>query len=276
MKIMTAMQVKLTDGEQRRALEKGTDNFEAYVKYIQAYEVIYKFTKEDNLLSRKLVSEAIALDPNFGLAYSVLGWTYFFETVFGWSKSPEHDLAKAMELAKKALALNDSLDCAHGMLALFYRMKGEYEKAVAEARRSVEVAPNSERAHIYLVDVLIYAGRSEEAIPVLERAMRLSPFPVIWVFTNSGRAYLLTGRYEKAISMCKKAVDVNPSNIFAHIYLAAAYGAAGREEEARAEAKEVLRLNPKFSVDWFKTSFKYKRKADSEVLVNGLRKAGLK
>jgi len=275
MKIMTAMQVKLTLGEQRSALEKGTDNFEAYIKYLQSYEVLYKFNKQDNILSRRLANEAIALDPGFGVAYSVLGWTYLFETLFGWSKSPAQSLSQAMGLAKKALALHDSLDCAHGLLAFCYRLKGEYEKAVAESSRAVEVAPNSERAHNYLGMTLIYAGRSEEAIPVYERAMRLSPFPTTIVFYYSGVAHLFTGRYEGAISMCKKAVDVSPGSFIPHMYLTAAYGAAGREEEARAEAEEVLRLNPKFYVAWVKT-LKYKRKADIDLLVNGLRKAGLK
>jgi adenylate cyclase len=275
MKIMTAMQVKLTLGEQQRTLGKGTDNFKAYIKYIHAYEVLYKFNKQDNILSRMLAKEAIALDPGFGLAYSVLGWTYLIETMFGWSKSPEQSLSQAMDLAKKALALNDSLDCAHGLLGYCYRLKGEYEKAVAESNRALEVAPNAERAHQYLGMALIFAGRSEEAIPVYERAMRLSPFPTSVTLNYSGLAHLLTGRYEEAISMCKKAVDVSPSYIFPHIYLTVAYDAAGRDEEARAEAEEVLRLNPKFSVDFVKT-LKYKRKADTDLLVNGLRKAGLK
>ena len=274
MKIMTAMQVKLTLGEQQRTLEKGTDNFEAFVKYLQAYEVLYKFNKQDNILSRRLAKEAIALDPGFGLAYSVLGWTYSMEARFGWSKSRDQSLMQAIELAKKALALDDSLDCAHGLLAYCYGQKGEYEKAVAESRRAVELAPSSERAHQYLGRALVDAGRSEEAIPVYERAIRLSPFPTSSTLLYLGVAHLFTGRYAEAISMCKRAVDVNPGYLTAHIYLAATYGAADREEEARAAAKEVLKLNPKFSVDWVKT-WKYKRKADTDLLINGLRKAGL-
>lgn len=246
-------------------MENRTDNYEAHIKFIQSYEVLYKFNKQDNILSRRLAKEAIALDPGFGVAYSLLGW----------SKSPEQSLSQAMELAKKALPLHDSLDCAHGLLAFCYRLKGEYEKAVAESSRAVEVAPNSERAHGYLGENQIAAGRSEEAIPVYERAMRLSPFPLNAVLSNSGLAHLLTGSYEEAISMCKKAVDVDPGRLVPYIYLTAAYGAAGREEEARAEAEEVLRLNPKFSLDYVKT-WKYKRKADIDLLGNGLRKAGLK
>ena len=88
-------------------------------------------------------------------------------------------------------------------------------------------------------------------------------------------ANLFTGRYEQAISACKKAVAVTPIAL-SHLFLTAAYSTAGREGEARAEAEEILRLNPKFSVDQVARTWVYKRKADIEVLVNALHKAGLK
>jgi adenylate cyclase len=134
-------------------LENRTDNYEAHIKFIQSYEVLYKFNKQDNILSRRLAKEAIALDPGFGVAYSLLGW----------SKSPEQSLSQAMELAKKALPLHDSLDCAHGLLAFCYRLKGEYEKAVAESSRAVEVAPNSEEPMvIWGRTKLLLAGRRKQ------------------------------------------------------------------------------------------------------------------
>ncbi|MEJ2589736.1 MAG: tetratricopeptide repeat protein, partial [Deltaproteobacteria bacterium] len=222
---------------------------------------------------RRLANEAIDLDPGFGLAYSLLGWTYLVEGVFGWSQSPEKSLSQAVEFAKKAIALQDLLDCAHGLLAYFYSLKGEWDRAVAEARRAVEIAPNSERAHVYLGQVLIFAGRPVEAIPILDRAIRLNPFPTTTTLAYLGLAHLFAGHHEEAISMCKKAMNVNPKYLFAHIYLTATYSAAGRDEEAHAEAQELLKLNPKFYLDSLK--LKFKKETDRDLLIRGLRKAGL-
>jgi adenylate cyclase len=276
MNIMTAMQVKLTLGEQQRYLEKGTDNYEAYMKYIQAYDFLYKFNKDDNILSRRMAEESIALDPRFAAPYSVLGWTHYVDLRSGWSKSPEQSFSQGMELAKKALAMDDSLPCAHGLLGWLYMITGKYEKANAECRRALEVGPNQEETYKYLGWSLIYSGRSEEATPILERGIRLSPSsPASTTLQGLGLANLFTGRYEQAISACKKAVAVTP-NALAHLFLTVAYSAAGREGEARAEAEEILRVNPKFSVDQVAGTWVYKRKADIEVLVNALHKAGLK
>jgi len=91
-----------------------------------------------------------------------------------------------------------------------------------------------------------------------------------------GACYLFTGRFEDAIRICKKATERNPKDMFAHLYLTSAYSASGREEEARATAKEILRINPKFPVKSFSKTISYKKQEDKELFIGGLRKAGLK
>ena len=84
------------------------------------------------------------------------------------------------------------------------------------------------------------------------------------------------GQYEEAISAGQKAIHLNPDNLIAHAFLAAAYSLSGREEEAHVEAAEVIRLNPKFLVETWETTMPFKNKSDLELVIGALRKAGLK
>jgi len=125
---------------------------------------------------------------------------------------------------------------------------------------------------------LTYAGRPEEAIPLIKKAIRLNPFGPAMNFMYLGHAYRFTGRFEEAVSAYKKALQLSPDSIFAHVNLAATYSLMGREKEARAEAAEVLRVNPRFSLDYWaaRAMSLYKDQSVLDNFVDALRKAGLK
>jgi adenylate cyclase len=123
---------------------------------------------------------------------------------------------------------------------------------------------------------LMYAGQSEEAIPVLQRAIRLNPLGESTYLLHLGHAYLTTGRFEKAVSEYKKALLRAPDNLFAHLCLTAIYFGMGIEQEARAEAAEVLRINPKFSVDAYRERVPFRDRSAIDPFIDLLRKAGLK
>jgi adenylate cyclase len=86
----------------------------------------------------------------------------------------------------------------------------------------------------------------------------------------------MTGQYEEAIIWGEKAVRQKPNSFLAHLILTQIYSLSGRVEEARDEAAEILRINPKFSVDKFAKKFTYKNQEDKERCISALRKAGLK
>ena len=150
------------------------------------------------------------------------------------------------------------------------------KKAIAEGERSVALEPNNAFNIFQLAETFMLTGRSEEAIVLYKKALSLNPFSPSHFFHGLGTSYLLTGQYKKAIAACKKAIHRSPDSLFAHIVLAATYSSSGREEEARAEAAEVLRINPKFSPEYLAKIWPFKNKADKEGFVDALRKAGLK
>jgi len=245
------------------------------MKVLQGMAYFYRFNRESNIQARQIFEEAIALEPKNAGAYTCLGWTYLMEVWFGPSESPGKCMERAAELAQKALALDDTLDLPHSLLGNIYLMKRQYEKAVAEAKRAVALNPNGADAHAHLGMTLNYVGRREEAIALLNKAIRLNPIPPNWYSFTLGEAYFLAGQYEEAVAAYKRVLHRNPDDVRAHTGLAATYSLLGREEEARAAAAEVLRIEPKFSVEYLKT-LPFKNKADTERLIDALRKAGLK
>jgi adenylate cyclase len=111
---------------------------------------------------------------------------------------------------------------------------------------------------------------------VLKNASRLNPFPDDWQLLYFGIAYFVAGRYEEALAYFEKIQDRNPDNMYSYFFQAAIYGHLGREEEARAAAKELLRINPKSSVEVSEKYLGCKNRDKWNLLINGLRKAGLK
>jgi adenylate cyclase len=275
-KILTGLQVKLTRGEQARVWAKGTDNFEAFLKYLQANESFFQVNVEKNAFARQMAKEAIALDPEYASAYALLGKTHAIDVLLGSSTSPKDSMRQAMALMQKAIALDESSADAHSRLGSLYTMVGQLDKAIAEGERAVTLDPNYADAYNRLGLFLRFADRPEEAIPVIKKAMRLNPFPPGIYYSNLGLAYLFTGKCEEAIAECEKALQLETDNLYTHITTTVAYSLCGREEEARATAAEVLRINPKFSCDYFAKRLTYKNQADKDRFIEALRKAGLK
>jgi len=274
-KIINALEVKLTAGEQARLWGQGTTNLNAYLKALEAREHHHNQTKEGNILARRLAEDAIALDPEYPTAYHLLALTHMQEVWLGTTKSPKQSLQRAVELAQKAIALDDSYAHAHGLLGFLYTTLRQHEKGIEQAEKAVALDPNGATVHYFLSYALRYAGRFEEAVQVTEKSIRLNPFPPVIFFRGACIDYIGAGRYEEAIAAAKNAVKIAPNDFLAHMMLATAYSVAGREEEAQAAAEEVLRINPKFSLEYFKKIFPFKNEEDLELLIGAMRKAGL-
>ena len=279
-KVITELQVKLTEGDYARVLGKGTDNIEAYLKCLHAIHLMRRFIKEDNVKSRKMFEEVIDLDPNYPRPYIYLGWTHMLDGMFGWSKSREESLAYAENLAPKALELDDSLGMPHRLLADIYRTRRQWDDALAEAEQAVSKDANS-MTMFGVALTLDKVGRHEESIAWFEKILRLDPYPPVYFLVDSGIAYFMAERYEDALAKFKLVIEraeEGEYNLkFAHRSLAATYSMLGQEEKARHHAAQLLRLDPKFSLERFANWFRptYKNRADVDPYISALRKAGI-
>jgi len=274
-KIITAMQVKLTKGEEVRAASKGTYNLDAYLKCLQANELINKINPESNALAKQLAQEAIALDPEYAWAYYVLGRSHMMDVWVRVSKSPKESIGKAIELVQKSITLDDTNADSYSLSGFLYSMTNQYDKAIAQAEKAVALNPNSALSHFIVGKTLFFAGRCEESIPEYKTAIRLNPIPPNNRLWSLGLSYAYTGQYEEAIKWCEKAVRQEPNDLLARMMMTVVYSLSGRNENARAEADEVLRIQPKFSLEKFEKKITYKREVDKERFLGALRKAGL-
>jgi len=278
MKVLTAVQVKLTVGEGALVSAKGTKNLDAYLKVLQARE--HKggtMNKERVEKAMQLLEEAIALDPEYSHAYSILSTAHLDLVALGASDSPRESLRQAVELGKKAVALDESNPYAHANLAFPYMLLGKYDKGILEAEKGVSLAPNYAGGYFALGAVLSVAGRHQEAIPILKKCLRLSPVPVhSQVLNILASSYTALGQFEEAVAIYKKVLHIyGPDQLLAHLGLAMTYAIMNREKEARSEGAEVMRINPEFSLERFLRSRPYDQ-SKKDRIAGALRKAGLK
>jgi adenylate cyclase len=282
MRILVAIRVKLTEGEQAsmpakyyEKYFKGKQGLDCYLKIMEGFKYAQGHNIEDVRVARRLAEEAIAMCPEAPGAYVLLGYVHHLEYWLGSGKSPQDSIEKGIEMAQKAISMDDFQAWAHGLLGTFYIMKREYDKAIAEGERSIALAPGAASLYIWYGLNLNFACRPEEAIPVLQKAIRLNPIGATGIYLNLGIALRMTGKFEEAVSAYRKSIQRAPDNIIAHLGLAATYSMMGREE-ARSEAAEVLRINPKFSVDSYAKRLTFKDQSVTDKYIDALRKAGLK
>jgi len=274
LRITSALSVNLTAGEQARVWAEGTKSLEAFLKFLQGREYLLQGNRESIALARRMAEEAITLDPGYADAYALLGAVYHNEVFLGASR-PKESIAKAIELTQKALAMNGSLADARSRLGVLYSWSGRYDEGIAEAERGVELDPNSAMANFFLANVLRYAGRSKEAIPVIRKALRLEPFSPDAFVQQLALIYFQAGDCKEALAVCDRGLQRERDSLNSHAIRAAIYGFCGREEEARKEATEVLRINPKFTVESYTRILPYRYQSNKDLTIRGLRNAGL-
>ena len=276
LKIIQALQVKLAAGEQDRVTGKGTENLAAYLKALQAREQFLRMNKQGSTMAKQLAKEAIALDPKYARPYAVIALSHMLDLWFKFSESPEESMKLAVEAAQKALALDDSDSVTHSCFSALYIMQRQHGKAIASAERALELSPSGVQALSSFGIALMYACRFGEAIQYFEQAIRLDPFPSPSLFRNLGAAYRGTGRYEDAVVYYRKALKLEPDDLFTHLGLAHTFIKLGREKQAQAEAAEVLRIHPKFSLEHYAKTVPYKNRSVVDDQTACLRQAGLK
>jgi TolB-like protein/class 3 adenylate cyclase len=175
-KILKAMGEKLTHREHASMVARGTKSLEAYLKLLLAYEHRNIFNKESQALFRQFSEEAFALDPGYALAYSFAAVAIGNEVWLGAYKNPKEACQRAMELAQKAVAIDDSLAQAHQNLGYIYIMcNRDHEKGIAEAERAVALDPNSAEAYTQLGIHLFWGGPPRRSYPHIQEGHAPQP-----------------------------------------------------------------------------------------------------
>jgi adenylate cyclase len=196
-----------------------------------------------------------------------------------WASQQSADaqtLAQALATGQQAITLSDAAPGGHMILGTVYLWQKHYEQAIAKMEQSLPLDPNSANGYALLAETLGCIGRPEEAVRMVEQALRRKAFIADTHLNSVGTAYYLAGKPEEAIAPLKQFLSRYPNILGAHLTLAAAYSELGKDAEAQAEAVEVLRINPKFSLEVHKERVPIKEPVVLERHIAALRKAGLK
>jgi adenylate cyclase len=278
-KILASIRVKLTEEGLIGRTEKyfkGKQGLDCYLKLLEAYNYNMRWNIDDTNMARRMAEEAIAMCPENPMGYIQLGSVYYHDYLLGNTKSPQETLEKAIEMVQKGLVMDDSIAIGHGILSVLYTQKREYNKGIVEGERAVALDPGGPNILLNYAVILRRVGRPEEALPLNQKAIRLDPLGSTTVYRELGETLRDMGRFEEAVSAYKKAIQLEANNTLAHVALAATYSMMGLEKEARAEAAQVLRINPKFSLDYYAKVVVYKDQSQIDKVANALRKVGLK
>ncbi len=274
-RIVTTLNLQLDLMQRGADVRQTTDNLEAYDDFLRGLEFFWNTTRDGNAKAREMFEKAIELDAKYARAYAFLGYSYWRDWTWQWSHDP-HTLDRAFQLEQQAIALDDSLPVAHMGLGEVYLFRKQYDNATAEAERAIALDLNSAVGYKALAEIMGMSGKPAEAIGLAEKAMRLDPWNRDLYLFFEGESYTQMGRYEQAIPILKRHLASYPNSWGAHGMLVVDYTELGREDEARAEAAEVLRISPHFSLDRWMQISPQKDQAFLKRLIADMRKAGLK
>ena len=273
--VIKSLGLKLTEGEQV-FMGVGTQNLEAYLRVLESLWLFRKWTPESLVLCRKKAQEAIALDPAYAMAWSMVVWSLMLEVHLGYSESPQEALTEAERAMEKVMNLDLDGNIAYYLSSYVYLFRRQYDKSLEAIQKAEALNPNGADVTAFHGLLLYHAGRPLDAIGKFEKAIRLNPMPEAWYWHNLGICYRITENYNKAITVYKKALTINPDHFSAWTGITAAYMLSGREAKAGMAAKEVLRIQPGFSLDRYRKSLLHRDQADIGRFIEALRKAGLR
>jgi adenylate cyclase len=274
-KLMVAIQVKLTAGEAARLAAETTD-IKAYETFLQGMEKYLNHTDEDLLIARQLFQEAINLDPRYAIAYVMVGWIHLDDVWRERTKSPAESIAKAEALAQKAISIHGATTNENALLAGVYVLKRDFDQALTYGEIAVEQCPNCAGAQQLLGYALRYKGQYDLAILRIKKAIQLEPVKNITYLSNLAWCYLYSGQHEHAIATWNEILFRDHDNLYAYMGLTAAYWFSGSGDQARQAARQVLRLNPQFSIGYYEKLNVLKDEELRQKLFNAWHQAGLK
>jgi adenylate cyclase len=206
-KVVIALQVKLTDGEQARLWYGSTHNLEAWGYAVKGLGHYYLYSKENNAKARELLERAIEIDPEYAHAITMLGRTYMVDAHLDYTESRSESLKRAEELAEKATALNDNDPLVHMLWEYIYLIRGQHDEAIEAGRKSIALGPNNAEIHTAFGQVLYFSGMFKESVEMCEKAIRLHPNPPLYYLGHLMIAYRWARRYDESLAVAEQLIE---------------------------------------------------------------------
>jgi TolB-like protein/Tfp pilus assembly protein PilF len=246
--IAETLQAKLTGSEQHAIASRPTENAEAHQLYLKGRYFWNKRTGPDLRRAIDYFKQAIEKDPKYAVAYAGLADSYVLLSWYG-AGSPQESFPPAKAAAKKALEIDDTLAEAHTSLGLILCLDDlDFASSIKEFERAIALNPNYATAHHWFGNqTLLLVGQFDRAIAEAKRAVELDPLSLI-INADLGVDYFIARRYDEAIEQLRKTIEMDPRFYYAHWTLGMALDLKGQLREALAEYKKAAELDDDPSV----------------------------
>ncbi len=271
--IVGALAVKVSRVERERASSRPVENLEAHDLVLRARALIYRVTRDTNRQARELLARAVQLEPDYAEAYVALAHAEFRRADQGWVEFPEEAMRRVEGFARKALSLDGTgaHARAHAQLSRMYAQKGDLDQALAESDRAIALNPSDTVALYSRAAALVWLGRTQEGIDVLETVLRFDPSLDDIILPL---AYYLAGRYRDAFARAEAAVARNPEVAMPYAVRAAALERMGMKDQAREAVAQLRRVAPFARAELFASQLR--DRAQAADFHDNLRNAGLR
>ena len=287
--IVAALTIELTPEEAESSQNQKTGDNKAYDLYLKGLEQFHRGTPEDYAQAVDHFERAIELDPTYSRTYAALAAVYWNSARNGWSRELGLTYTKAASRSREYLiqAMKEPSPLAHQVASeRAATLQRRPDKALSEAQRAIALDSNDPVGHLAMANALIKAKRPGEAVGSIQHAMRLDPHYPTSYLKRLGRAQLADQQFEAAATTLETAIERNPHDERAMVFLVAAYGYLDRKEKANAVIDKANALRTRLGRGAFtwenvdveiyasRTSWSG-MKGDRGGLREGLRKAGI-
>ncbi|MEM0946260.1 MAG: adenylate/guanylate cyclase domain-containing protein [Pseudomonadota bacterium] len=275
--IVGALKLTLTETEEALIAHDATQSVTAHDYYIKGREMLFAPDKSLAMFNAAtdLFQKSIEADPAFGGPHAGMGMAHVLNHQNLWTKDADLSLERAGEFAAAAVEKDPKDAYAHYVAALVALFKKDYAEWSARVDQALAISPNYAPAMNLRGLLCIYQGAPDQAIPIIERAMRLDPAFQQQAVHFLGTAHFVAGNYAKAASVFKDRIVVNPNTDLSRGFLASALGHMGRVAEAKAVWRKLKEINPAYIPEEHIGRLPFQDATGPNRFMDGLRKAGL-
>ena len=264
--------------ELQRARSAHPETLSAYERTLRGIDHFHRSSQRDQDMARSLLESAIEADPSYVTPHAWLAHWYVRKVGQGWSDKPERDAIEATRYSQAALerdATNPHALTVSGLVKGY--LYKDLESAIELHDRALTINPSAASAWLWSTSAFAWKGDGNEAVRRSHRAIELSPLdPQMYMFTSiAGTACAVAGQYDKAVELCRSSLRLNRMFASTHRTLTLSLSLAGREQEAREAATELLKLEPSLTTSGFLRRYPGSESAHANVFAQALSAAGI-
>jgi adenylate cyclase len=273
--IVAALEVRLTFGEEVRVWRKRSGSPLVYEHFLKGRTLYVNFAKHTHAQARSEFERALAINPAYTPALSLLGFTLTDQARFGWEKDEATTYEAALGCAARALAVDPNSDEAYVTLGYTRLYQRRHDDAVAAGEKAIALCPNSAGSYHMAAVFHSYAGDFRKAVQYEEQAQRLSPLSRHESIVDAARGKFHLGDLVAARDIASRVLTEKPRWLTAQSILVAALWNLGNEDEARVMIRKMLANHPNLTASRWAQRLPYRHQKDLDAFITPLRLAGL-